>query len=113
MRLFEDTNPPALKGLLSEISNRAVTSRTINQVISNRLPAASLTDIRQTPGQRFDVELISDSLPIGKTSALRCDEFLAFAACRQKRRALEIRSAAGISLAANLKTDENAMGEGA
>lgn len=88
------------------VLNRTLIDRTTNQMISDRAPSDYLAEIRNTAGFPFDAVLTSHSLPTGADSVLLKDDYEAFIAWRQERLWKEIQRATGVTVAADLESDD-------
>jgi hypothetical protein len=88
------------------VLNRTLIDRTTNQMISDRAPSDYLAEIRSTPGFPFEAVLRSHILPAEMDSPLLCDDYEAYLAWRQERLWQEIRRVTGVTMAADLETDE-------
>ena len=88
------------------VLNRTLIDRTTNQMISDRAPSDYLAEIRNTAGFPFDAVLTSHSLPTGADSVLLKDDYEAFLAWRQERLWKKIQRATGVTVAADLESDD-------
>lgn len=88
------------------VLNRTLIDRTTNQMISDRAPSDYLAEIRSTAEFPFDAVLTSHSLPTGAGSVLLKDDYEAFLAWRQERLWKEIQRATGVTVAADLESDD-------
>lgn len=88
------------------VLNRTLIDRTTNQMISDRAPSDYLAEIRNTPGFTFEPVLASHNLPARADSPLLGDDFETFLAWRQERLWQEIQRVTGVTVAADLESDD-------